>query len=171
MPDLQVQQQQTELQLREDQQHHHQQYPQKPSILEDPNADPLPSPNQNAVLSPRSVYLRDHVSIATIHPITHPSLVPSSLIVYLMDEFNQELERGDTYPLEVPMTIEQFTKYWFGTFAAVMFMGGKEETSNLLEERDWTTQCLGTFYIKPNYPGKRPCFGAMKSLRETIKKH
>lgn len=53
------------------------------------------------------------------------------------------------------MTIEQFTKYWFGTFAAVMFMGGKEETSNLLEEKDWTTQCLGTFYIKPNYPGKK----------------
>lgn len=76
-----------------------------------------------------------------------------------MDEFNQELERGDTYPLEVPMTIEQFTKYWFGTFAAVMFMGGKEETSNLLEERDWTTQCLGTFYIKPNYPGKRSHWG------------
>lgn len=87
-----------------------------------------------------------------------------------MDEFNQELERGDTYPLEVPMTIEQFTKYWFGTFAAVMFMGGKEETNNLLEEKDWTTQCLGTFYIKPNYPGERPCFGAMKSLRETIEK-
>lgn len=85
-----------------------------------------------------------------------------------MDEFNQELERGDTYPLEEPMTIEQFTKYWFGTFAAVMFMGGKEETSNLLEERDWTTQCLGTFYIKPNYPGKWPRFLGYKPTRREV---
>ncbi|PWW71687.1 zf-H2C2-domain-containing protein, partial [Tuber magnatum] len=118
------------------------------------NAPVLPPPNPNPVLHPRSVYLRDHVSIATVHPVMHASRIPASLIDFLCTEFNNEIERGNTYPLEEPMSLENFTSYWFGTFGAVMLLGGKEEQTDLSAERDWSTQCLGTFYVKPNYPGR-----------------
>ncbi|KAG0642891.1 hypothetical protein HOY80DRAFT_880895 [Tuber brumale] len=124
------------------------------SVLENPNAQALPPPNPNPILHPRSVYLRDHVSIATVHPVMHTSQIPASLIAFLWTEINNEIERGDTYPLEEPLSLEQFTSYWFGTFGAVMLLGGKEEQTDLLVERDWSTQCLGTFYVKPNYPGR-----------------
>jgi hypothetical protein len=78
------------------------------------------------------------------------------LVAFLCTEFNNEIARGDTYPLEEPMTLEKFKSYWFGTFGAVMLLGGKDEHIDLLQERDWATQCLGTFYIKSNYPGEEP---------------
>jgi hypothetical protein len=86
----------------------------------------------------------------------HVSQIPVSLVDFLCKEFNTEIERGDTYPMEEPMTLEKFTNYWFGTFAAVMLIGGKDEQMDLLQERDWSVHCLGTFYIKPNYPGEKP---------------
>ena len=135
------------------------------SVLENPDAQVLPPPNPNPVLHPRSVYLRDHVSIATVHPVMHTSQIPASLIAFLWTELNSEIERGNTYPLEEPLSLENFTSYWFGTFGAVMLLGGKEEQTDLLVERDWSTQCLGTFYVKPNYPGETTGLAINREVR------
>ncbi|CUS09694.1 unnamed protein product [Tuber aestivum] len=137
------------------------------SILENPDAQVLPPPNPNPVLHPRSVYLRDHVSIATVHPVMHASQIPASLIAFLWTELNNEIERGDTYPIEEPMSLEKFTRFWFGTFGAVMLLGGKEEQTDLSVERDWSTQCLGTFYVKPNYPGETTELSINGEVRNT----
>ena len=51
------------------------------------------------------------------------------------------------------MTLERFAEYWFGTFAVVAVLGEEKENGGLREGRDWERECLGTFYIKPNYPG------------------
>lgn len=48
------------------------------------------------------------------------------------------------------MELEKFAGYWFGTFAVVALLG---EEGKIREGRDWKRECLGTFYIKPNYPG------------------
>lgn len=48
-------------------------------------------------------------------------------------------------------SLEKFAEYWFGTFAVVVLMGEEEEIKD--DGRDWERECLGTFYIKPNYPG------------------
>lgn len=64
------------------------------------------------------------------------------------------------------MALEQFAEYWFGTFAVVAVLDDEVEKKDeeeerekgdgrdgLAESRDWEKVCLGTFYIKPNYPG------------------
>jgi len=78
------------------------------------------------------------------------SSVPAGLVGFLHEEFNREIERGDTYPMEAPLTLEAFRNYWFGAFAAVMLLGNE---ATLREGRNWANECLGAFYTKPNYPG------------------
>lgn len=58
------------------------------------------------------------------------------------------------------MSYEKFAEYWFGTFAVVCLLDdeGEEgkEGQGLREGREWERVCLGTFYVKPNYPGAYP---------------
>lgn len=98
----------------------------------------------------------------TLYPITKgPSSIPAGIITYLHEEFSAEILKGCTYPMEEPMTLDRFGEYWFGTFAVVVLKGSREETESLLKEGgkkevDWKELCLGTFYVKPNYPGLFP---------------
>jgi GNAT superfamily N-acetyltransferase len=52
------------------------------------------------------------------------------------------------------MPLEQFSSYWFQNFGAIMLLGNIENASEVVEGKDWARQCLGSFYIKPNYPGR-----------------
>ncbi|OBT49606.1 hypothetical protein VE04_10064, partial [Pseudogymnoascus sp. 24MN13] len=67
---------------------------------------------------------------------------------------NKEIEGGDTYPMMDTMTADAFSKYWFQNFGAVMLLGTYASASAVTEGHDWSTQCLGSFYIKPNYTGR-----------------
>lgn len=59
------------------------------------------------------------------------------------------------------MELDLFEKYWFGSFGVVALLdkrepgrGSSEQGERLLDEnRNWEEECLGTFYIRPNYPG------------------
>lgn len=58
-----------------------------------------------------------------------------------------------------PIALSAFGKYWFQNFGAVMLLGeicSVEEVGRMDREggRDWAKECLGSFYIKPNYPGR-----------------
>lgn len=88
----------------------------------------------------------------TVYPITGgPQTVPKDLIKFLHEEFTAEILRGGTYPMEQPMALDEFANYWFGTFVALAILD--DEGEGLREGRDWESVCMGTFYIKPNYPG------------------
>jgi hypothetical protein len=76
---------------------------------------------------------------------------------------NREIDKGDTYPMTTPMALDYFGSYWFANFAAVMLLGdwGDSVTqcharlgSSENVEKDWEKECLGSFYVKPNYPGR-----------------
>ncbi|BFZ64282.1 hypothetical protein YB2330_005425 [Saitoella coloradoensis] len=84
----------------------------------------------------------------------HPSngAPPKALVELLSQEMNDEIERGDTYPMESPFTLEAFGAYWFGTFCVVLFKILPPLDPEA--EFDWAANVLGTFYIKPNYPGR-----------------
>ena len=60
--------------------------------------------------------------------------------------------------MTVPLSLEEFGSYWFQSFGAIMLLGevkGKDELWVLEQKGDfWESVCLGTFYIKPNYPGR-----------------
>jgi len=128
------------------------------SILENPDSR-IPPPLHPASITPRleprrAVLLKDGQTRVTLYPIGNgPDSVPGDLVKFLHAEFSAEIERGCTYPMEEPMPLDKFADYWFGTFAVVAVISSKEDEDGLKEGRDWERECLGTFYVKPNYPG------------------
>ncbi|EPE35706.1 Acyl-CoA N-acyltransferases (Nat) [Glarea lozoyensis ATCC 20868] len=139
-----------------------------PAMLDDPTAPPIyrvsgaspfPDPQEDHPslpfdIVPRQVTLRDRVTIATIVPFSSRHQVPSSLLLYLSDQFKKEIELGDTYPMMNGLPDDKFASYWFQNFGAVMILGNIESADEISADQDWATQCLGSFYIKPNYPGR-----------------
>ena len=137
--------------------------PTSPTIYRTSGAPPYPTPTPDPEIPPdiipRQVTLRDRVTIATLIPFSSASQVPPSLLAYLSDQLNREIEKGDTYPMILPMALSAFGAYWFQNFGAVMLLGeisSVEEVGRMEREggRDWAKECLGSFYIKPNYPGR-----------------
>ncbi|KAI2624528.1 hypothetical protein GGS21DRAFT_541253 [Xylaria nigripes] len=137
-----------------------------PAIMDDPLAStiyrvsgalPYPDPKHPALpinIRPRQVTLRDRQTIATVVPFVSRDHVPSSLLRYLSDQFAKEIEGGDTYPMIDPMPYEMFCNYWFQNFAGIMLLGQINSSDEVVEGKDWSQECLGSFYIKPNYPGR-----------------
>lgn len=123
-----------------------------PATLEDPTQPPHYRPDiVIPELEPLTVLLKDGETTATIYPIFPNDQLPFGLLAFLCDEFNVEIERGDTYPLFDTLHIDTFQNYWFGSFAAVMLLG---DSPTIQDSRQWEKECLGTFYAKPNYPGR-----------------
>ncbi|KAF2641296.1 histone acetyltransferase Spt10 [Massarina eburnea CBS 473.64] len=140
-----------------------------PAMMEDPSTPviyrtigdpPYPPPGGPLPpgIAPRSVTLRDRVTTATIIPFSHPNQVPISLLAYLCDQLGREIEKGDTYPMIEPLPLDTFGTYWFGVFGAIMLLGeiqdGREIHEMAQRGCDWERECLGSLYIKPNYPGR-----------------
>ena len=135
--------------------------PLAPVIYRVSGEPPYPTPGHNEIPSsiyPRQVTLRDRVTITTLIPFSSAIQVPPNLMSYLSDQLNREIEIGDTYPMITPMSVSAFGAYWFQNFGAIMVLGEVESTQQLLQMEhngvDWSKQCLGSFYIKPNYPGR-----------------
>lgn len=141
-----------------------------PALLDDPTSSviyrasgegPYPTADNPQIPSsifPRPVTLRDRVTVATLIPFFSPNEVPKGLLAYLCENLNKEIEGGDTYPMINPLPLDTFGPYWFGNFGAVMVLGdiGGIEAVNEMERDgvDWNKVCLGSFYVKPNYPGR-----------------
>lgn len=103
------------------------------------------------VIDRYTVLLKDGETTATIYPIYSVESLPPGLLAFLCDEFNMEIERGDTYPFFETLDLDAFQNYWFGLFAAVMVLG---DSPTLEGTKEWEKECLGTFYVKPNYAGR-----------------
>ncbi|EAW08059.1 putative histone acetyltransferase Spt10 [Aspergillus clavatus NRRL 1] len=114
--------------------------------------------DSSVAISPRQVTLRDRVTVATLVPISSADDVPPSLLRYLSDQLNKEIAKGDTYAMIDPIPLEQFATYWFFNFGAIMLLGDIKSVYEMKAmERagaDWTKICLGSFNIRPNYPGR-----------------
>ncbi|KAL1859061.1 Protein spt10 [Diaporthe australafricana] len=131
--------------------------PASPTIYRVGGEPPYPDPNcpsLPASIAPRQVTLRDRQTVATIVPFVSRQQVPASLLKYLSDQFAKEVENGDTYPMIDPMPFEKFAPYWFQNFGAIMLLGKIERPEDVVDDKDWSKECLGSFYIKPNYPGR-----------------
>ncbi|KAL8730070.1 MAG: hypothetical protein Q9181_004784 [Wetmoreana brouardii] len=141
-----------------------------PAQLDDPMAPvfyrtsgppPYPTSSNPQIpdsITPRQVTLRDRVTIASLIPFSSVNDVPHALLNYLCSQMNLEIEKGDTYPMLSPMPLSTFGPYWFQNCAAIMILGQVNSVEEVidLESRgiDWGEVCLGSFYIKPNYPGR-----------------
>ncbi|KAJ4334767.1 Protein spt10 [Ascochyta clinopodiicola] len=140
-----------------------------PAMLDDPTAPvivrtsgqvcgPAPGGPLPVGIAPIQVTLRDRVTLATIIPFSAPNQVPLTLLAYLCDQLGREIEKGDTYPMIEPLPLDSFGPYWFGVFGAIVLLGeihhGRELHDMARSGCDWERECLGSFYIKPNYPGR-----------------
>lgn len=124
-----------------------------------PNGDRDPkNPHLPTTVFPKPVTLRDRVTAATLVPYSCPADVPRSLLAYLCDQLNKEIEKGDTYPMLDSLSLDAFGPHWFSNFGAVMLLGTVKSTQDVFAlERagaDWGKACLGSFNVKPNYPGR-----------------
>ena len=134
--------------------------PTAPVIYRTSGEPPYPAPNAPPPpdILPRQVTLRDRSTVATLLPFSMPDQVPKTLIAYLCALLNREIEKGDTYPMIAPLPLESFGPYWFANFGAVMLLGEVDSVEQVWEMekqgKDWAKQCLGSFYVKPNYPGR-----------------
>jgi GNAT superfamily N-acetyltransferase len=128
-----------------------------PAMLDDPTSPPILHKVDEAAhnLTPEHVTLKDGTTTATILPFTSLSQVPPSLVAFLHAQLSAEIEGGDTYPMLDALPLDKFGPYWFGVFGAVMLEGDFQTTEEVKElEADWSKMCLGSFYTKPNYPGR-----------------
>ncbi|TQV98217.1 histone acetyltransferase Spt10 [Cordyceps javanica] len=131
--------------------------PASPTIYRVSGQAPFPDPGAPlpVTIVPRRVTLRDRQTVATILPIVSAQhQVPASLITYLCGQINREIEGGDTYPMMEPFTPAGFAAHWFQNFGAVMLLGDYASADRIPDSHDWARDCLGSFYIKPNYPGR-----------------
>lgn len=125
--------------------------PEFDDVTQPPHYRPQLDYNPVSVIDRYTVLLKDGETTATIYPIHDVNELPPGLLAFLCDEFNMEIERGDTFPFFDTLHIETFQNYWFGSFTAVMVLG---DLPTLQGARQWEKECLGTFFIKPNYPGR-----------------
>ena len=134
-----------------------------PASLEEPTSGPAPHPGPDEPsppkVVPRRVTVKSSATVATVVPFSGAAAVPPSLLAYLSDQLNREIETGGTFPMAEPVSLADFGPYWFGNFGAVMLLG---EARGEDDGRDWAKECLGTFYVKPQYPGRSShiCTGA-----------
>ncbi|KAK3177661.1 Protein spt10 [Lecanicillium sp. MT-2017a] len=131
--------------------------PASPTIFRVSGQPPFPDPACPALpadIVPRQVTLRDRQTVATIVPVASRHQLPSSLLLYLCDQINREIELGDTYPMTEAFTPEGFADHWFQNFGAVMLLGDIGSADAIADDQDWPRMCLGSFFIKPNYPGR-----------------
>ena len=58
----------------------------------------------------------------------------------------------------ISMAVSTFGTYWFQNFGAIMLLGEVESVEQVWEMEnggeEWERVCLGSFYVKPNYPGR-----------------
>lgn len=132
--------------------------PDRPTIHRVSGEPPYPDPDHPSLPPGVEMYevtLRDRQTVATLVPFASHEQVPRSLLAYLSAQFNKEIEGGDTYPLIDPMTSDEFARHWFQNFGAIMLLGSIDDIARADADRnDWVRGCLGSFYIKPNYPGR-----------------
>lgn len=103
------------------------------SVLENSNAKlQLRKQTLNHPLVPTEVDLGDGTK-ATAFPITAADHVPLSLLIHMCDEFNEEIERGQTYPVEEQMNVDEFHKYWMGDFTGILLQGSLQHFKQLAE--------------------------------------
>ncbi|KAI5969594.1 SPT10 [Candida margitis] len=129
------------------------------SVLDDPNHETEVSSHSvtqpNKINERYTILLKDGVTTATIYPISSPLDIPVGLLHFLCDEYNMEIERGETLPFFDPLTLDQFVDHWFASFVGIMCLGDDPVLNGKQDEKSWENECLGIFSIKPNYPGRR----------------
>lgn len=81
--------------------------------------------------------------------------VPEPLLRALHSEFNHIIDEGLTYPHDKPFEFDDFCRYWFHHFVAILVTGTETSIDAAIPTDEWLNKrFLGCFYVKPNYIGR-----------------
>lgn len=106
---------------------------------------------------PLPVTLKDGTAavIVPVNGYQDADKLPKKLIEFMFNEFNKEIDDGQTYPQLKPFaTSAEFVKYWFIGWVGLLVRGTELPSESETAETDWSELLLGHYYIKPNYPGR-----------------
>ncbi|UJR30539.1 hypothetical protein I4U23_018069 [Adineta vaga] len=92
------------------------------------------------------------VSIHSLSTVLSQLTNTSKLIFYLQSLLNVEIVAGNTYPQKFPLDAIQFENYFLSGDVFIAVNSGKVLPNNF--ESNLVENILGTFYIKPNFPGR-----------------
>ncbi|CAI4061241.1 hypothetical protein SUVC_06G1630 [Saccharomyces uvarum] len=85
--------------------------------------DPAVSDQILTPLQPHTILLKDGETIATMYPVpAYPDLLPLGLVSFLLDEFNMEVEKGDSFPYYETLSLDEFKNVWFHNDGHVCIM-------------------------------------------------
>ena len=101
-------------------------------------------------------YTTKNKKLVSVHSLTtlfKQSEEDSNLIVYLRTLLNEEIQAGNSYPQKSPLNPSEFENYFLSGDVFVVLNGGKTSSSNEFHS-NLEDNLLGTFYIKPNFPGR-----------------
>lgn len=74
-------------------------------------------------LQPQTILLRDGETVSTMYPIPgSPDLLPLGLLAFLLDEFNMEIENGQSFPYYESLEMDEFKKVWFDLHGVICIM-------------------------------------------------
>lgn len=108
-------------------------------------------------IDPYAILLKDGSTKATIYPISSPNDISPNLLAFLWDEYNMEIEKGETLTFYEPLSFESFISHWFDStsIVAIMVVGDETNMDDLGNDElhEWPSELLGIFNIKPNFPG------------------
>lgn len=79
---------------------------------------------------------------------------PPQLLKEAFLEFNHVIEEGKTYPFANLHTYDEFNKYLFEGFVAILVDESYSTEWDNQTQEFWHSHFLGYFYIKPNYVGR-----------------
>jgi RimJ/RimL family protein N-acetyltransferase len=111
------------------------------------------------MIKPKEVVITNGTR-CTIVPFTlydakrSPNQMPEALKEYIREILNTEIVVGNTYPMMKELDPEEFQAYWLTHFCGVLLKGQHNAETVLNQPYNWRDICLGSFYIKPNYPGR-----------------
>ncbi|CAF0892599.1 unnamed protein product [Adineta ricciae] len=92
------------------------------------------------------------VSVHWLSAIQSQLSDPFRLKSYLRTLLNTEIEAGNTYPQKFLLDESQFENYFLSGDVFIVLNGGKSVPKDL--ENNLEENLLGTFYVKPNFPGR-----------------
>jgi antitoxin component YwqK of YwqJK toxin-antitoxin module len=92
------------------------------------------------------------VSVHSLTIVLQQNENESKLISYLQDLLNKEIEAGNTYPQNKALNASEFKNYFLSGDAFIVVNGGKIFSTDFYDNLE--ENILGTFYIKPNFPGR-----------------
>lgn len=119
----------------------------------------LPFADKTYATTPKIVEKRVFTLAKTGSKVTlltgHKSLdFPAKLLQESHQELNYIIEEGKTYPFDKIFNYEEFTKYLFEHFAAILVEGEYTSEWDSESQEFWHEKFLGYFYVRPNYVGR-----------------